>query len=149
MRQQGVLNKIIALFALFALVLPASAKVASCLDHAKSKACCMVEASPKQVVAEPTHDCCKPKASKPQSDHKITEGKQGCHCIKAAPTQSLRNFATIIVVESGEKALLPPVEPLTIQDFTAISTNAIFASDSSPPRQACCTSHSGRAPPVF
>ena len=102
MRQQGVLNRIIALFALFALVLPASAKVASCLDHVKENACCMSHGQPvaKKLVSEPVSSCCTTKAKSDSKAPKVNElksanelksvdeSKSGCHCkIESAPTK--------------------------------------------------------------
>ena len=152
MRQQGVLNRIIALFALFALVLPASAKVASCLDHAKEQTCCMslVQPMAKKLVAEQVSSCCKSKSMTSTKVQKIEESKGACHCkIKSAPTKPSNE--PVIQLSGDNLEASCSTEPV-VSTNTALAERlkqAIFFSDSSPPTNPVGSSHDGRAPPVF
>jgi hypothetical protein len=152
MRQQGVLNRIIALFALFALVLPASAKVASCLDHAKEKTCCMSHVQPvaEKVVTKSISSCCNSKSNAESKVPKVDEAKGECHCkIESAPTKPLHDSVLqLSSVESGEVSDSTPLVQLPSTTSERWLEQAIYFNDSSPPDEPLGSSHDGRAPPV-
>ncbi len=150
MRQQGVLNRIIALFALFALVLPASAKVASCLDHVKENACCMSHGQPaaKKIVTEPVSSCCSHQAKSVRAVQKVVEAKGNCHCkIKSAPTMLSNDLGVQLSRDNLEISC--SAEPVASTNFDTVARldQVIFFSDSSPPDEPLGSSHDGRAPP--
>ncbi len=152
MRQQGVLNRIIALFALIALVLPASAKVASCLDHVKENACCMSHGQPvaKKLVSEPVSSCCTTKATSDSKAPTVQESKSGCHCkIKSAPTKPLHDSVLQLSSDAnGEVSYSTAPVKLSSSTSEVRLEQAVFFSDSSPPDEPLGSSHDGRAPPV-
>ncbi len=158
MRQQGVLNRIIALFALFALVLPASAKVASCLDHVKENACCMSHGQPvaKKLVSEPVSSCCTTKvksdskAPKVNESKSVDESKSGCHCkIESAPTKPPHDSVLQLSSNSpGEVSNSATPVNLSSPTPEVRLEQAVFFNDSSPPDEPIGSSHDGRAPPV-
>jgi len=152
MRRQGVLNRIIALFALIALVLPASAKVASCLDHAKESACCMGHGQQvaKKIVSEPVSSCCNTKTKSDSKAPKVDESKSGCHCkIKSAPTKPLHDSVLQLSSDANGEVfcstapvkLSSPASELRLEQ-------AVFYNDLSPPDEPLGSSHDGRAPPI-
>lgn len=164
MRQQGVLNRIIALFALFALVLPASAKVASCLDHVKGNACCMSHGQPvaKKLVSEPVSSCCTTKAKSDSKAPKVNElksaselksvdeSKSGCHCkIESAPTKPPHD-SVLQLSSNSTGEVSNSVTPVNLSSPTpeVRLEQAVFFNDSSPPDEPIGSSHDGRAPPV-
>jgi hypothetical protein len=151
MRQQGVLNKIIALFALIALILPASAKVASCLDHINEKACCMshVQHVATKKVVEPVTSCCKSESKADSKVQKVEESRGACHCkIKSAPTKPLNE--SVVQLSGDNLAVYCSTESVVSTNTTSEEwlEQSIFFGDSSPPTDAIGSSHDGRAPPV-
>lgn len=148
MQQPRVLNRIIALLALISLVLPASARAVSCITTSKQMACCMEQAKPeaKNAISEPAHSCCKDETQ--ANVTQISEGKQGCHCIKSFPAQlpnKLDSFTSIALVD-----LVFPANQKSLASVEPVSTHRqkISFTDSSPPCEPLLSLHSGRAPPI-
>lgn len=151
MRSQGVLVKIVALFALILLVLPASARVASCMSIGQKMTCYMAKASvaPKPTPAKVIEDCCHPKVKSAPKASTILEEKAQCHCVqKPIPTSpttiSVLDFGaeTVETTVPTQEKLLPQAEPIKVQLV------ATFYNDSGPPDELHGSSWQGRAPPV-
>ena len=136
------------MLALFSLVLPASAKVAICMDHAKSMTCCMNQiARPKVVDVKEDH--CHPKAEPTKSQIGISEGKGQCHCsIKSIPSQVSNDFVAVSRSEYLD-ATGPVATNFSPNSGTVARVNqTIFYGDSSPPDEPHGSRTRGRAPPV-
>ena len=153
MRKQGVWLKLYALLALVCLVLPASARITSCLDRAKGMTCCMSLAAKasKPKVVEHVHDCCHPESAVKSADSEpsVSEGAVPCHCsAKTIPVQPAQ--ASTLGVEQGSDDLItltvanPDLKILSAPDHSA----RIFFGDSSPPDEPHGSASQGRAPPV-
>ena len=151
MRPHGAWLRIIALLALLSLVLPASAKAAMCMDHAKSMTRSMnqIASSPQPTAVEVKDDCCHPKTSPAKSELGISEGKGQCHCsIKLIPSQVSNDFVAVYGSEN-----LDVTEPVATNfppnsGIVARVTQTIFYGDSSPPDEPHGSATHGRAPPV-
>ena len=151
MRPQGVWIRICALVALIALVLPASANVASCMSRAKGMTCCMAGtgsvAKLKAVTA--VHDCCHPQVESSSSGSVLTESKSKCRCVlKSAPIQPTNVSVLNTATDQFEVAM--PTAPVGSTDSEPASaqTQTIFFGDSSPPYEPHGSATHGRAPPV-
>ncbi|MEI7984051.1 MAG: hypothetical protein WCI55_00360 [Armatimonadota bacterium] len=140
------------MFALIALVLPASAKVVSCLDHVKENACCMSHGQPvaKKLVSEPVSSCCTTKTKSDSKAEKVVESKSGCHCkIKSAPTKPLHDPVLQLSSDAnGEVSYATGPFKLSSSTSEVRLEQAVFFNDSSPPDEPLGSSHDGRAPPV-
>lgn len=152
MRQQGILTRIIALFALLALVLPASASVASCMDHAKSVTCCMAHqpVAPQPKLAEVKEDCCHPKPKvSVKANLGLSSANVKCQCkLKSAPTRPSNAFALTVPAESVEVTITSVALVLPAEELSFVATKATFYADSSPPGDPHGSPSLGRAPPV-
>ena len=149
--QHRAWQRIIALLALISLVLPASARVATCVDRVKSMTCCMNQVAPlaKPKSVEVKDDCCQTKARPAKSGSGFSEGKGACHCsIKSIPSQVTNDS----VAANGSENLdvtVPVANNFSPNAGTvARITQAIFFGDSSPPNEPHGSSSHGRAPPV-
>ena len=150
MRPQGAWLRIFALLALLSLVLPASANVASCMEHAKSMTCCMkqVATSTEPKAAVDKEDCCHKKAKSAKSLPSISEGKNECHCsIKSIPAQPSGEFNST-TTGNFDIAIPVVINSLPNSGQVARQTPKIFYGDSSPPDEPHGTASFGRAPPV-
>jgi hypothetical protein len=151
MRYSGAWQRIIALLALIVLVMPASARVASCLDHASEKFCCMKRSTTVVKVNPPSisNDCCHQTPILSASMVGLSEGKQSCHCkLNSIPSQPANDLTFNLTVEAPEATVLHP-EPLS-KPIVVASTQSktLFFGDSSPPKEPHSSATHGRAPPV-
>lgn len=152
MRPQGAWLRIIALLALLALVLPASAKVAMCMGHAKSMTRCMKQIAPsaKPKAVEVKEGCCHAKARSAKSEPGISEVKGQCHCsIKSIPSQVTNDFVAVSGSENLDFTATVQTDFSPNSGTVARVTQTIFYGDSSPPDEPHGSATRGRAPPCF
>jgi hypothetical protein len=156
MRQQSIWLKVLALFALVVLVLPASAQVVFCATHPAMQKCCKAKEPVQKVEAIKSESCCAGEAklvSEIPSQGISSGTDEQCKCFwDSAPTQPNQDltptafFAPPMVAEEPialpVKVAVPACEP-------SLELQRILFTDSSPPRHAYCASHAGRAPPVL
>ena len=151
MRPQGAWLRIIALLALLALVLPASAKVAMCMGHAKSMTGCMkqIEPSAKPKAVEVKESCCHAKARSAKSEPGISEVKGSCHCsIKSVAIQVTNDLVAVNGSENLDFTAPAPTDFSPNSGTGARVTQTVFYGDSSPPDERNGSATRGRAPPV-
>jgi hypothetical protein len=156
MRQQSIWLKVLALFALVVLVLPASAQVVFCATHPAMQKCCKAKELVQKVEAVKSDSCCAGEAKQDSEipSQGISSGtNEQCKCFwDSAPSQpnqdltSAAVFAPSLVVENpvdfSAKVVIPVFE-------TSLEGQRILFGDSSPPRHIDSASHAGRAPPVL
>ena len=147
MRPQRAWLRICALLALISLVLPASARVVSCMDHAKGMTCCMAKAA--KPKTQPTHDCCGHENKPASATPVVSEGKSACHCVlKTLPTKSANVFTLYSPSEQVEFNIPAKTADSTVAEPTSGQTKTVFYTDSSPPSEPPGSSNKDRAPPV-
>lgn len=148
MRQQVVWLKIVALFALVSMILPASVQAALCRAQPMPMKCCM---APKAVVVktEPVHSCCASK--QPKSSGPTIKSDDHCHCVvKSLPAQNPNEGAIasfVVNPDLQDQVAIVSFANLGIERAQHFESNFI-AGDSSPPRSPELTTSPGRAPPV-